>query len=114
MAKMKGRLFDRNRLAKKYSYVRAPKKHVYVGDKDLHIEVIQAKFNNEQRKTVKFEHSYLDSNYTVALTPRQTASETVDSAAVNLYVLSKSANSLVIGATAPFTGEVAVMVIKIS
>ena len=42
------------------------------------------------------------------------AGETVDSAAVNLYVLSKSANSLVIGATAPFTGEVDVMVIKIS
>ena len=114
MAKMKGRLIDRHRLAKKYSYVRAPKRNVFIGDKDLQMEIIQVSFNNESSKSVTFEFPFTSSNYTVALTPRQTVLEAVDSAAVNLYVQSPTITGFTIGATAPFTGIVDVMVVKIS
>ena len=114
MAKMKGRLIDRHRLVKKYSYVRAPKKNAFIGDKDLQMEIIQVSFSNESSKIVNFEFPFLSANYTVAPTPRQTVGESVDSAAVNLYVQSPTAQGFTIGATSPFTGVVDVMVVEIT
>ena len=110
---MKGRLFDRNRLAKRYPYVRAPKRDAYIGDKDLEMEAMRVTFNNESSKEVTFEHPFRDGNYTVALSPRQTTTSGVDSAAVNLFVETDSitATGFSIGATSPFTGEVDVMVV---
>jgi len=113
MAKIKGRIVDRNRLSKKYSYVRAPKRLTYLGNKDLHIEALQVVFNNESSKEIKFEFPFPSGNYSVSLTPRQTASETVDSAAVNLYITDPNANQVTINATAPFTGEVDVLIIEV-
>lgn len=115
MAKMKGRLFDRNRLSKKYPYVRAPKRNVYVGDKNLEMEILQVNFVNESSKEIKFEFPFTNSEYQVALTPRQTAGD-ADSASVNLTVdpNGRSATGFTIRASAPFTGKVDVMVVKIS
>lgn len=116
MAKMKGRLFDRNRLAKRYPYVRAPKRHAYLGDKNLEMEALRVTFNNESSKVITFEFPFIDTDYTVALSPRQTADSSADSAAVNLFVETASLgpNGFTIGATSPFTGEVDVMVVRIS
>ena len=115
MARMKGRLFDRNRYNKKYSYVRAPKNYAYIGDKNLEIEVQQVTFNNESSKEISFEFAFADSNYQVSLTPRQPSSS-AESAAVNLSVdvHSRTATGFKILASAPFTGEVDVMVVKIN
>ena len=113
MAKIKGRIVDRNRLSKKYSYVRAPKRLTYLGDRDLQIEVMIVAFNNESSKEVKFEFPFPTGNYSVSLTPRQTVPSTADSAAVNLYVTTCTASHLTINATAPFTGEVDVLVIEV-
>jgi hypothetical protein len=116
MAKVKGKLVDRNRLVKKYSYVRAPKNLSYIGDKNLEIEAVQVSFNNESRKEVKFEFPFKSTDYQVALTPRQTASESADSASVSLAVIASSITltGFTISASAPFTGEVDVLIIKIS
>ena len=116
MAKMKGRLVDRNRLAKKYSYVRAPKRLTYLGNRDMELEAVQVSFNNESSKRINFEFPFNDANYQVSLTSRQTASEGVDSAGVTLSVNSvdKNENGFTILASAPFTGEVDVLVVKIS
>ena len=116
MAKMKGRLFDRNRYNKKYPYVRAPKRNAYIGNKDLEMEILQVNFANESSKEIKFEFPFTDANYQVALTPRQTASENEDSASVSLSVdpNGRSSAGFTIRASAPFTGQVDVMVVKIS
>ena len=117
MAKMKGRLVDRNRLVKKYSYVRAPKRLPYLGDRDMELEAVQVSFSNESSKQVSFEFPFNDANYQVSLTSRQTESATgIDaSAAVSLSVEqgSRTANGFTILASAPFTGEVDVIVVKI-
>ena len=116
MAKMKGRLVDRNRLVKKYSYVRAPKRLTYLGDRDMELEAVQVSFDNESEKQVNFEFPFSDENYQVSLTSRQTASESDDSAAVTLSVEadSRTATGFTINASAPFTGEVDVLVVKIT
>ncbi len=116
MAKIKGRLVDRNRLVKKYSYVRAPKKLTYLGNRDMELEALQVSFNNESSKRVVFEFPFADNDYQVSLTSRQTVSESVDSAAVTLSVDSadRTAHGITILASAPFTGEVDVLVVKIT
>ena len=118
MAKMKGRLVDRNRLVKKYSYVRAPKRLTYLGDRDMELEAVQASFSNESSKYVSFEFPFKDTNYQVSLTTRQTENESGNdaSAAVTLSVDSgsKTENGFTILASAPFTGEVDVIVVAIS
>ncbi len=114
MAKTKGRLFDRNRLVKRYPYVRSPKKNVFVGDKNIEMEVISVSFSNESSKEVKFEHPFLGTDYQVVLTPRQ--SSDADSASVNLTVdpNGRDQNGFTIRASAPFTGHAEVMVVRIS
>ncbi len=116
MAKMKGRLVDRNRLVKKYSYVRAPKRLTYLGDRDMEMEAVQVDFNNQSSQNVNFEFPFSGLDYQVSLTSRQTASETDDSAAVTLSVEadSRTVNGFTINASAPFTGQVDVLVVKIT
>ena len=116
MAKMKGRLVDRNRLVKKYSYVRAPKRLTYLGDRDMEMEAVQVDFNNQSSKYVNFEFPFSGPDYQVSLTSRQTAPETDDSAAVTLSVEadSRTVNGFTINASAPFTGQVDVLVVKIT
>lgn len=114
MAKIKGRLVDRNRYTKRYPYIRVPKRTTYMGDKDLEMEVMTIAFNNETEKTAHFERPFPNKEYVVALSSRQTADG--DSAQVNLYIddAASTADAVVIKATAPFTGEVDIVAVKIS
>ncbi len=116
MARMKGRLFDRSRYVKKYSYVRAPKNLSYIGDKNLEMEAIRVSFNNESSKEVKFELPFNGIDYNVSLTTRQTASESEDSASVSLSIdpNGRDESGFTIRASAPFTGQVDVLVVRMS
>ena len=55
MAKVKGRVIDRNRFSKKYSLRRAPQRLTYQGDTDFSIELGSLTFSNESQKTFTFE-----------------------------------------------------------
>ena len=116
MAKTRGRLFDRNRLVKRYPYVRAPKRNVFVGDKNVEIETIRVSFNGEITKNVVFEKPFKSNDYRVSLTARQTVAESVDSAMVSLAIESASISTtgFTINASSAFTGEVDVLVIRLS
>ena len=113
--RLKGKIVDRNRISKRYPYIRAQKRNSYLGDKNLEIETATLTFSNEHEKDVVFEFEFLDANYTVALSTRQTVADTIDSAGVNIWVedgtVTKS--GFTIGASAAFTGEVDVVVVKI-
>jgi hypothetical protein len=114
MAKIKGRIIDRNRFTKKYSFVNTPKSPTYIGDKNLEMETVTVSFNNEEMKVVRFEAAFPKDDYQVALSSRQTTDS--DSAAVGLYVDDDLSNArqVVVRATAPFTGEVDVIAIRIT
>lgn len=116
MAKMKGRLFDRSRYVKKYSYVRAPKNLSYIGRENLEIEAQRVSFSNQSSKECVFEIPFTGTDYHVTLTPRQTASENDDSASVSLSIdpNGRTNSGFTIRASAPFTGEVDVLVVRIS
>ena len=114
MAKIKGRIIDRNRFTKKYSFVDTPKRPTYIGDKNLEMEAVTVAFDNEAVKTVKFERDFPADDYAVALSSRQT--DDSDSAAVILYVDDSASDKskVVIRATAPFTGEVDIIAVRIT
>jgi len=115
MAKVKGRIIDRNRYAKKYSLRRAPQRLTFIGDTDFSIELGSIKFNNESQKTFTFEAPFLNDNYSVMAMPRDTASNSAGSADVSLYIdnATFSRNSVVIKASMAFTGVVDVIAIKV-
>ena len=113
MAYVKGKIFDRNRYSKKYPLVRAPKKMTFRGDADLQIEVFTVTFNNESEKEAFFDAPYDDTNCRILLSARETSGN--DSAQVSLAVDSAgtSAEKVRIEASAPFTGDVDVVVLRV-
>ena len=113
MARMKAKSIDRNRLAKKYPFVRAPKRMSFFGDNDIIIELLTVTFTNEASKTLSFSEPMPSTDYRVAFSPRNTSDS--DSANVNLYVNDSGtdANQVAILASAPFTGVVDVIIIKV-
>lgn len=113
MARLKARSIDRNRLSKKYPFVRAPKRMGIFGDKDVIIELLSLNFSNESSKTGMFEIPYSDTSYRIALSPRDTTSS--DSANVVLSVDDDQSDltKVTVLSSAPFTGIVDVIVIRI-
>ena len=113
MARMKAKSIDRNRLAKKYPFVRAPKRMSFFGDNDIIIELLTVTFTNEARKVVTFSEPMPSTDYRVAFSPRDTSGS--DSANINLYVdaASTDANQIQVLASAPFTGVVDIIIIKV-
>ena len=116
MARIKGRLVDRSRYVKRYSYVRAPKNLSYLGNQNLEIEALRVSFNGEISKNVVFEFPFKSTDYQVSLTVRQTVAESVDSASVSLAIEhdSISTTGFQINASAAFTGDVDVLAVRIS
>tara|TARA_Y100000034_G_scaffold111419_1_gene144484 strand:- start:117 stop:464 length:348 start_codon:yes stop_codon:yes gene_type:complete len=114
MARIKSRTIDRNRYCKKYPFIKAPKRLTFVGDKDMVIEVLSVTFSNESSKTVSFEIPFADDQYRVALSPRDNTA--TDSANVSLSVEDSVSDKsqIKILASAPFTGVVDVIAIRIS
>ena len=115
MARTKSRSIDRNRFSKIYPFIKGPKRFTFMGDKDMVIEVLKVSFNNQSEKTVSFEVPFEDDQFRVALSPRDTTSS--DSANVSLsiddYVAGTNKSQIRIIASAPFTGEVDVIVIRV-
>jgi hypothetical protein len=114
MARLKARSVDRNRLAKKYPFIRAPKKMGIFGDKDVIIELLALSFNNESQKTGFFETPYTDTDYRIALSPRDETSD--DSANVNVFIEDSLSDTskVTVNASAKFTGIVDVIVIRVT
>lgn len=114
MSRIKFRLVDKNRLVKRYPFVRAPKKMALQSDStNVAIELGKLQFNNEDSKSFRFETKFDSANYNVVAVPRQ--STTADSANVNIFVDGSASDSeqVTIGASAPFTGIVDIFAIEI-
>ena len=114
MSKIKSRVIDRNRYEKKYPVVRVGKRLSLVTDQNLELEVLTVAFNNEEAKDVFFEVPYKDTNFRVLVSPRDTTSS--DSAQVTLAVdndLTDTGKAR-IESSAPFTGVVDVVIIRIT
>ena len=114
MGRYKARIVDKNRFTKKYPFVRAPKRLAFLGTSDLALELGKLTFNNETSKTFTFEVPFEDSNYNIVAIPRDTTS--ADSAQVNIFIDrdGTDASKVKVDATAPFTGVVDIMAIRIS
>ena len=115
MSTLRAKLFDRNRYTKKYPFVRAPKRETYIGTQALAIELGTLTFNNESEKTFVFEASFPDDSYSVIAMPRDSKPSADGSAMVSLAVngLTQDAKQVTIKASAPFTGQVDVVAIRI-
>ena len=111
MAKLRSRLIDRNRYSKRYPLIRAPKRLTYLSDEDLSIEVGSIYFDNSDSGSLEFEHP-LPANYAVQAIARQDGTE---SANVNLYLktVDIKTTSVTVYTSAPFTGYVDVLAIKV-
>lgn len=111
MGSLRARLVDLNRFSKRYPLIRAPKRMSFLGDQDLAIEVGTIAFNNTDTGTLVFEVPFKDTSYQLAVAARDTGD--VGGVDVNLYVTNKLASSVTVKASAAFTGNVDVFVIKV-
>ncbi len=113
MGRYKAKLVDKNRLCKRYPFIRAPKRLVYQGSSDMALELGTITFNNEYSGIFIFQVPFDNTDYNVVAIPKDTTS--ADSAQVNIYV--DKANSdrfqVKVLASAPFTGEVDILAIRI-
>jgi hypothetical protein len=113
MGKLRAKIIDRNRYAKRYPFVRAPKRYSYLGDADLAIELGTITFTNSKEQTFKFEQQFPSTDYVVMAMPRQ--SESGEDASVSLMVdastLDRSFVKII--ASALFTGQVDVLAIRV-
>ena len=113
MAKLVGRIRDRNRFTKKYSFVRAPKKLVLETEGTLEIELLTLTFNNQSSQTGTYEIPFEDTGFRVLISPRDTSS--TDSANVSLSVDDNLSDQyqVTVNASAPFTGVVDVVTLRV-
>ena len=113
MARLKARSIDRNRLTKEYPFVRAPKRMTFFGENDIVIELIVLEFQNESSKRAEFDIPFDAKDYRAAISPRDTGT---DSANVNIYIEDSlsDASGITVNSSAPFTGIVDVIIIRIS
>tara|TARA_A100001037_G_C14929553_1_gene535398 strand:- start:477 stop:830 length:354 start_codon:yes stop_codon:yes gene_type:complete len=115
MGKIRGKIIDRNRYSKRYPFVRAPKRYTYLGDDELSIELGTITFSNETVKQFNFEASFNDTDYAVMAMPRDSAAAADGSAQVSLMVDGSTVDRSFVRiiASAPFTGQVDVIAIKV-
>jgi len=112
---LRAKLFDRNRFTKKYPFVRAPKRETYMGTQALAIELGTLTFENETEKVFIFETQFPDTSYTVVAMPRDSKPAADGSAMISLAVDGTTVDrqQVKIKASAPFTGQVDIMAIKV-
>ena len=115
MGKIRGRIVDRNRYAKRYPFIRAPKRYTYLGDEYLAIELGTLTFTNDTEQQFNFEAPFSDNDYTVMATPRDTATNAAGSAQVSLMVDGSTIDRSFVRiiASSPFTGQVDVIAIRV-
>ena len=80
---------------------------------EMAIELGRLSFSNEAEKLFTFEEPFTDTNYAITVIPRDTTAS--DSAHVNIYIDNdrSNANQVMVVASAPFTGEVDIMAIRV-
>ena len=113
MPKLRARLIDRNRYAKRYPLIRAPKRLTYLGESDIAMEIGSIYFDNVDTGTLTFEIPLKDSNYQVVATARNSGD--AGGADVNVYIDQANTNSagVVVKTSAIFTGYVDVFAVRI-
>jgi len=113
MAKIRGKMIDRNRYGKRYPFIRSPKRISYLGDADLSIELGTLEFSGESEKIFYFEEKFSDNDYVVMAMARDTTVS--NSAQVSLMVDNTTLNRsfVKIIASEIFTGKVDVLAIKV-
>ena len=112
MPSLRARLIDRNRYAKRYPLIRAPKRLTFLGDNELAIEVGNVSFNNTDSARLLFEVPF---DSLVGVQFLATARSTADQGNVNIFVdyTSLDGKGVTIKASAPFTGTVDIIAIKV-
>ena len=115
MSKLRARIFDRNRYAKRYPFIKGPKRLTYMGDSDLSIELGSIKFDNESEKIFTFEAPFVDANYVVVATPRGASASDSMSSQVSLAVDASSLDKFQVKilASAKFTGWADVLAVRV-
>lgn len=111
MASLRGRIIDRNRYVKNYPFVKAPKRTTYIGDEYLAIEVGSITFTNTDSGTLTFDAPLgTDDNYQIVA---QAVDTGADNANVVLYISAASQNSVTVRSSAPFTGRVDIIAMRL-
>ncbi len=113
MGRYKAKQVDKNRLCKRYPFIRAPKRMVFQSTTVMALELGKIIFQNASVGTLVFEVPFDSTDYNVLAVPRDTTAE--DSAQVNIYVdkANSSRFEVTVRSSAPFTGEVDVIAIRI-
>lgn len=113
MGSLRARLFDRNRYSKRYPLVRAPKRLTYQGDEYLAIEVGSLYFDNTDTASLTYEVQFPDSNYQLVALLKEGVDDNGPN--VNIYIDGNNTNSAqaTIRASAPFTGYVDILAIRL-
>lgn len=113
MARITGRARDRNRFTKKYPFVRVPKKTVLETTETIVIELISLNFNNESTKSQNFELPFDDTDFRILVSPRDTTPNDSANVALNVDSSLTDVSKVTVNASAPFTGIVDVIAIKV-
>ncbi len=113
MARLKARSIDRNRLSKKYPFVRAEKRMTFFGDSDIVIELVSITFNNESSKTKVFDEPFVDTAFRVLVSPRDTSVNNSANVALNINDDLTNTSQVTIESSAPFSGIVDVVILRI-
>ena len=113
MGSLRAKLIDRNRYAKRYPVVRAPKRMTYLGDEYLAIEVGSITFSEDDTGSLTYEAKFPDANYQVVAIARE--SSDTDNANVNIFIDSANTtqSKVTVKASAPFTGIVDIIALRL-
>lgn len=113
MGSLRARLIDRNRYAKRYPLIRAPKRLSYLGNENMAIEVGSITFTDTDSGTLTFEIPFPDSSYQIVIATRDDdADEGVN---VNIYIdeAASTVSQVTVRSSAKFTGKVDVIAVKL-
>lgn len=113
MTRLRARSKDKNRFTKKYPFRRAPSRFVLETDESVIIEFLTLTFNNESKKSGSFDTQFTDTNYRVMMSVRDTTSSDSANVVLSIYDPETDTSKVTITSSAPFTGTVDVVVIKV-
>ena len=113
MARITGKLRDRNRFSKKYPFIRAPKKEVLESTGTITIEFVTLQFNNESSKSGNYQVPFTDTDFRVLVSPRDTTATGSANVALSIDNNNSTQTTVTVNASAPFTGIVDVIAIKV-
>ena len=111
MGSLRAKLIDKNRYAKRYPLIKSPPRYTYVGDSDMSIEIGSIYFDNTESGILNYEQKFSDTSYQVIAIARTSGSDNAD---VNLFVSSKTQNSVTVQASSNFTGYVDIFAVRIA